>query len=202
MRGLLHEVSFFVSLVAGPLLVAISNTGFRLGSAIYSFSMSALFGASALYHRPDWGPKVRMWLRRLDRSAILLLIAGTFTPIAIAFPHTGWIRAMFVMVWGGAALGIAFQFVALRLPKPVVVIPYLVLGWMGVFLLPPAFRHGGGAVGGLLIAGGLLYTVGAIIYARRAPNPKPGIFGYHEVFHALVVLAVVCHYSAIAMVVA
>lgn len=199
MRGLLHEISFFASLVTGPLLIAISNAGYRLGSAIYSFSVSTLFGVSALYHRPDWKPTIRRWLRRVDRSAILLLIAGTYTPMALAFPDIGWMRALFVIVWAGAALGIAFQFIPLNLPKPIVVIPYLLLGWMGVSLLPPAFRYVGPAAAVLLIAGGILYTLGAIAYARRSPNPKPGVFGYHEVFHALVVLAVVCHYSAIAV---
>lgn len=202
MRGLLHEISFFLSLIAGPALVALSKSGYRLGSAVYSFSMSALFGISALYHRPNWKPNIRRWLRRVDRSAILLLIAGTYTPIAFALPDNALIRTMFVIVWAGAALGIIFQFVALNLPKPIVVIPYLLLGWMGIGLLPPAWRHLGLGVAGLLIGGGVLYTVGAIVYARRSPNPKPGMFGYHEVFHALVVLAVACHYSAIAMVVA
>ena len=202
MRGLLHQIAFFVSLVTGPLLIAISDAGHRLGSAIYSFTVSALFGVSALYHRPNWRPQVRRWLRRLDRSVILLLIAGTYTPMALAFPNVGWVRALFVIVWVGAFLGMVFQFIPLSLPKPVVVIPYLVLGWLGVSLLPPAFRYVGSAAAGLLIAGGILYTVGAIAYARRAPNPKPGVFGYHEVFHLFVVLAVACHYFAIVIAVA
>ncbi|MEO7804235.1 MAG: hemolysin III family protein [Actinomycetota bacterium] len=199
MRGLLHEVAFFVSLVTGPVLVFASHSGNRLGTAMYSFTVTNLFGVSALYHRPQWKPKIRRWMRRLDHSSILFLIAGTFTPIAFVLREITWVWVAFWIVWGLALAGVAVQFLPLKVPKPVAVIPYLVLGWAGVSLLPPALTYIGVTAGILLIVGGVLYTVGAIAYARRSPNPKPEVFGYHEVFHAFVILAVMCHYSAIAL---
>jgi hemolysin III len=198
LRGVLHQVSFFVSLVTGPLLVALSQAGTRGATAIYSASVSLLFGISALYHRPNWGPAVRKWLGKLDHTAIFVLIAGTFTPFAIVIGTT-WAWTMLVVVWCGALLGVCLQLLPLSMPKPVVVIPYLALGWMGISLIPPAFTTLGPGPPLLLAAGGALYTLGAIAYAKRAPNPRPGVFGYHEVFHALVVVAAYLHYAAVAV---
>lgn len=199
MRGMLHEVAFFVSLATGPVLVFFSNSGNRLGTVMYTLTVSNLFGISALYHRPNWKPKIRRWLKRLDHSSILLLIAGTFTPIAFTLREITWVWVAFWIVWGITLAGIAFQIIPHNMPKRIVVIPYLAMGWAGISLLPPALDHIGIAAGVLLICGGVLYTLGAIAYARRSPNPKPEIFGYHEVFHAFVVVAVMCHYSAVAL---
>ncbi len=200
LRGVIHEVSFFVSLVTGPILVALAQAGSRLATAVYSVTLSALFGVSALYHRPMWRPNIRKWLRKVDHTMILFLVAGTFTPVAIVV-GTPLSRSLLVVVWCGALLGACLQFLPLSVPKPVAVIPYLALGWFGLSLLPIAWRELGAPAPILLIIGGVLYSLGAVAYARRSPNPRPGVFGYHEVFHAFVTAAAAIHYTAIALVV-
>lgn len=200
LRGVLHEVAFFVSLATGPVLVIITNAGTRLASGVYSVAMSALFGISALYHRGKWRPAVRRWLRRVDHSMILVFIAATFTPIAVAL-DSGWSRIVLVMAWSGAAVGVGFRLLP-RVSAKLAVIPYLVLGWFSLTLLPASFQQKGVGIPVLLLVGGALYTVGAITYARRSPDPSPRVFGYHEVFHALVVAGVFVHYGAVAWAVA
>lgn len=197
LRGVLHEIAFFVSLVTGPVLVLIARAGNHLAAAIYSLAMTALFGFSALYHRPTWRPAVRRWLGRVDHTMIVVFTAATFTPIAIA-TGTPWARTVLLISWGGALLAICLQFLPLNMPKPVAVIPYLALGWLGATLFPQSWSRIGVAPLLLLLLGGALYTVGAVIYARRSPDPKPAVFGYHEVFHALVVAAAYLHYGAVA----
>lgn len=201
LRGVLHEVAFFVSLITGPVLLVIANAGTRLASGLYSLAMTALFGISALYHRGDWRPAVRRWLRRVDHSMILVFIAATFTPIAVAL-GTGWARIVLLIVWSGAAIGVCFRLLPISLPKPVAVIPYLLLGWFSLTLLPESLQRAGVAMPVLLLVGGALFTFGAVTYARRRPDPSPRVFGYHEVFHALVILGVYVHYGAVAMTVA
>jgi hemolysin III len=201
LRGVIHQITFFVTVVLGPVLVAISSAGARLGVAIYSVSLSALFGVSALYHRINWTPRVRMWMRKLDHSMIFLLIAGTFTPFGLAVSRFDWVKVVLLIVWGGALLGIALHLLPFSGSKALVVIPYLALGWLGVSLLPVAWRELGAPAPTLLIIGGVLYSLGAAAYARRSPNPRPGVFGYHEVFHAFVTAAAALHYTAIALVV-
>jgi hemolysin III len=172
-----------------------------VSAAIYSVAMTGLFGFSALYHRPTWRPAIRKWLGRLDHSMIVVFTAATFTPIALA-TGTPWARTVLLISWGGALVAVCLQFLPFNLPKPVAVIPYLALGWLGVMLFPESWSHLGVAPPVLLLTGGLLYTVGAIIYARRSPDPKPAVFGYHEIFHALVVAAAYFHYGAVASAVA
>ena len=201
LRGVLHEIAFFVSLVTGPLLVLIARAGNHLAAAIYSIAMSALFGFSALYHRPNWGPRVRRWLGRIDHTMIMVFTAATFTPIALAL-DSGWSRTVLAIAWSAAVLGMLLWLLPLNMPKSVAVVPYLALGWLGVSLFPASFTQIGVAPPLLLLLGGLLYTVGAIAYARRSPNPRPAVFGYHEVFHAFVVAAAFVHYGAIALTVA
>ena len=200
LRGVLHEIAFYVSLVTGPILVAVARAGSIAATAIYSVAMSALFGISALYHRPTWRPAVQRWLGRLDHSMILIFTAATFTPIALAL-ESDWSRIALVVVWCGALLATIVGLLPLDLPKQFAVIPYLVLGWFGISLFPASFSELGIAPPGLLLLGGLLYTMGALAYARRKPNPSPS-FGYHEVFHAFVVLAAYVHYGAVAATVA
>jgi hemolysin III len=201
LRGVLHEIAFFVSLATGPALVVITNAGTRLASGVYSLAMSALFGISALYHRGNWRPPVRRWLRKLDHSMILVFIAATFTPIAVAL-GSGWARIVLVIVWVGALLGVCVRLLPISMPKPVAVIPYLVLGWFSLTLLPESLQRAGVGMPLLLLLGGSLFTAGAVTYARRRPDPSPRVFGYHEVFHALVVVAVYLHYGAVALTVA
>jgi hemolysin III len=201
LRGVLHEIAFFVSLVTGPVLVLIARGGSHLAAAVYSLSMSALFGFSALYHRPTWRPAVRRWLGRVDHTMIVIFTAATFTPIAVAI-GTPWSRTVLLVAWGGALVAICLQLIPVSFPKSVAVIPYLALGWLGVTLFPESWSHLGMASPLLLFLGGALYTVGAIIYARRSPDPRPAVFGYHEIFHALVVAAAYLHYGAVAVAVA
>lgn len=196
LRGVIHEISFFVSLATGPLLVILAQAGTRVSATVYSFAMSALFGVSALYHRPNWKPAIRKWMRKLDHTMILVLIAGTFTPIAILV-DTRLSRILLLVVWSAVLLGACLQLLPVSAPKPVSVIPYLTLGWLGLTLLPQTITRVGIAFPILLGAGGVLYTLGAIAYARRSPNPKPGVFGYHEVFHACVTAAAYCHWTGI-----
>lgn len=200
LRGVLHEIAFFASLATGPVLVAITQAGTRVASAVYSVAMSALFGISALYHRGNWRPAVRRWLRRLDHSMILVFIAATFTPIAVAL-GTGWSRIVLVIVWSGALVGVGFRLLPMVSPK-LAVIPYLVLGWFSLSLIPEGIHQKGVGIPVLLLLGGALFTVGAITYARRSPDPNPRVFGYHELFHALVVGGVFVHYGAVALTVA
>lgn len=197
LRGVFHLVAFFISLVTGPILVLIANTA-RIGAAIFSIGMSALFGVSALYHKPNWRPAVRKWLRKLDHSMIFVLIASTFTPFALVI-GTGWANLVLIVVWLSVLLGTLVSLLPISAPKPVVVIPYLALGWLGVTVLPEGFPMLGVGPMLLLAIGGALYTFGAVAYARRSPNPKPETFGYHEIFHVAVVLAAYAHYAAIAI---
>lgn len=197
LRGVLHEIAFYVSLITGPILVLVSRAGSHLVTAIYAVAMTGLFGVSALYHRPTWRPAVRRWLARVDHTMIIVFTAATLTPIAVRI-GTPWARTVLVIAWGGAAFAVLLQLLPIRVPKPVAVIPYLALGWLGVTLFPASWTHVGAAAPVLLLAGGTLYTVGAVIYARRSPDPKPAVFGYHEIFHALVVGAAYLHYGAVA----
>jgi hemolysin III len=139
-----------------------------------------------------------MWMRRLDHSMIFVLIAGTYTPFALLVLHGGLARAILIVVWAGAALGTLLNLVWVRAPKPVTAAVYLALGWVAVAAMPQMARAIGAVGVGLVILGGVLYTAGAVIYAIRKPNPVPGVFGYHEVFHALVVAAAAAHFAAVA----
>ena len=200
-RGVSHELAFYASLLTGPLLVMAARPAARPGTAVYAFTMTALFGVSAVYHRHMWRPKVRRRLGRLDSTMILTFTAGTFTPIALAL-GSSWARTTLVIVWASAGIGALSSFFPLALPKGVVVIPYLALGWLGISLAPEAFHELGPLVPILIALGGAAYTLGAVTYARRSPDPWPERFGYHEIFHACVVLAAYLHYAAIAVTVA
>jgi hemolysin III len=197
LRGVLHEIAFFVSLITGPVLVATSPADYRVGVSVYSISLSSMFGASALYHRPMWRPDVRKWLRKLDHAMIFVFIAGTFTPIAIALDNDTWARNALLIIWIAAAAGVALQFLPFNIPKPIGTLLYLILGWMGPTLMPAIYDQMGWAPLFFLVMGGILYTVGAVMYAKGAPNIKQDVFGYHELFHALVIGAAICQYIAI-----
>jgi hemolysin III len=197
-RGVTHKYAFFASLITGAVLLLVAPTR-KAGAAaaIYAASVSALFGTSALYHRITWKPPARRWMRRLDHSMIFVLIAGTYTPFALLVLHGTLATVVLAMVWGGALLGIVLKLVWIDAPKWLIATVYLSLGWVGVVTIPQlASRAGAGAVS-LLVLGGLLYTVGAVIYALRRPDPSPKIFGYHEIFHLLVIAAAATHYAAV-----
>jgi len=165
---------------------------------IYAVSISLLFGVSALFHRHTWGPVGRRRMRRADHSTIFIAIAGSYTAVA-GIALTGWSRtALLCIVWGGALVGITLRQVWLDAPKWVIALPYVVVGWAAVAVLPQLVRALGGAGFTLLLAGGLAYSAGAVVYALKKPNPVPGVFGYHEVFHACTIVGAVLHYVVIA----
>jgi hemolysin III len=199
LRGVSHQYAFFVSLGCGVgLILAASGGRARVAAAIYAGAVSALLGTSALYHRVTWRPAARRWMRRLDHSMIFVLIAGTYTPVALLALHDSLARTILIVVWAGALGGVVFKLLWIDAPKWVFAAVYLALGWVSVAILGelPAAIGWLGVAG--LAAGGLLYTAGAMVYASERPNPLPRVFGYHEVFHALVLAAVFLHYAVIA----
>jgi hemolysin III len=199
LRGVLHEAAFFVALVVGALLVAYADGGRRsAAAAIFAGSVVLMLGASALYHRVTWSPRARPWMRRLDHVGIYLLIAGTYTPVGMLTLVGATRDVVLAVVWSGAALAIALKLAWVRSPKWLSAATALALGWVGVAAMPQIAEHAGAAAVALLAAGGLAYTGGAIVYARGRPDPAPAIFGYHELFHALTLVAVACQYVAIA----
>jgi hemolysin III len=199
LRGVSHQYAFLAFLACGVALILTARGGrATAAAAVYASAVCALFGTSALYHRITWRPRARRWMRRADHAMIFVLIAGTYTPVAL-IALTGVIsRAVLWVVWCGAAAGMLFELLWIDAPKWLSAVVYLALGWVSVTVfgeLPPAIGWLG--VAGLAL-GGLLYSAGAVIYARGRPNPLPGVFGYHEVFHALVIAAAALHYSVIA----
>jgi hemolysin III len=200
LRGVSHQWAFFVSLITGAALVIAAPSGrATVAAAVYSVSVAALFGTSALYHRITWASQAaRRWMRRLDHSMIFLLIAGTYTPFALLALHGTLATVIFALVWGGAAAGILLKLVWIDAPKPLVAAVYVILGWVAVAAFPDLIdRIGVGGVA-MVAAGGILYTLGAVVYATRRPDPVPTVFGYHEVFHALVIAAAALQYAVVA----
>ena len=200
LRGVSHQWAFFVSLVLGVALVLAAPSGrATLASAIYAVSVAALFGASALYHRITWASAAaRRWMRRLDHSMIFLLIAGTYTPFALLALEGALATMILVVVWAGAAAGIVLKLAWIDAPKPVVALTYVLLGWVAVAAFPQLIEELGITGTAMVAAGGLLYSLGALVYALRRPDPVPAVFGYHEVFHALVIPAAGAHFAVIA----
>ena len=200
LRGVLHQWAFFVSLVAGAVLVVVAPAGrATLATAIYALTVAGLFGVSAIYHRVNWAsPAARRWMRRLDHSMIFLLIAGTYTPFALLVLDGTLATAILIAVWGGALAGIVLNLVWIDAPKWLTAIVYVALGWVAVAAFPALFKDLGVTPTILVAVGGLLYTVGAVVYASRRPDPAPAVFGYHEIFHALVIAAAAVQFSVVA----
>ena len=196
---MLHEIAFWLAVVAGPLLFAAADgPRERLGSAVFAASVVACFGASALYHRVKWPPQIRVWMRRIDHAGVYLMIAGTYTPVSLLALHGKWRSVVLAVVWTGAAAAIVLKFAWITAPKWLAAGLGIALGWVAVVALPELVRSLDAAAVVLLVAGGLAYTAGAIVYARGRPDPVPSVFGYHELFHALTIVGVACQYSAIA----
>lgn len=199
LRGVLHEWGFFVSLGVGLALALEANgSRGRVSAIVFAASVSGMLGASALYHRVTWSPSRRLWLRRLDHAMIYILIAGTYTPVGLIVMSGSWRVPILAIVWSGAVAALLLKFVWVAAPKWLAAVLGIGLGWVGVVAFPQLLDKAGLGGALLLLAGGLLYTVGALVYALRRPDPAPATFGYHELFHALVVAAVVCQYCAIA----
>jgi hemolysin III len=199
LRGVFHQYAFYVAVVAGVILVSLSDSARELVATwIYAAALAAMFGVSALYHRVDWrSPRMRTWMRRLDHSTILLLIAGTYTPFALLAFDGVVADAVLVTVWAGAAAGLVLNLAWIDAPKWLVAVVFGALGWVGVIAFPQMIELGL-APATLIVAGGALYTLGAVTYALRRPNPAPATFGYHEIFHLLVIGAAATHFVAIA----
>lgn len=198
LRGVSHELAAGVALAAWIALAVLAPSQRALAAAnVYGASLFALFAVSALYHRPTWPQRARLWLRRLDHSAIFLLVAGTYTPFCLVLggARGDWLLAV---VWGGATLGILQSVLWVRAPKPLVAAVYVLLGWVILPVLPALVALLGPGAVALLAAGGLTYSLGAVVYAARRPDPFPRVFGYHEVFHALVVVAAGLHLAVTA----
>ena len=199
LRGVLHQVAFLCSLAAAPALIFSAEGGrSRLAAGVFATSVVTCFGASALYHRVTWSPRARLWMRRVDHAGVYLLIAGTYTPVSLLALSGNWRPAVLTVVWAGAAAAILLKFIWVSAPKWLAAAIGIALGWVAVVALPQLVARLDPAAVILLVVGGLAYTAGAIVYARRRPDPIPAVFGYHELFHALTIVAVVCQYVAIA----
>lgn len=198
LRGLFHEVGFYVALCVGPALVLTAEPGrARLAAIVFSTCVAACFGASALYHRPTWTPRIRARLARVDHAGIYLLIAGTYTPFGLTVMSTEWAVPVLSVVWSGAFAAILVKLFWARAPKWLSAAIGLALGWSGVAAFSELLALPVPALV-LLLSGGVLYTVGAIVYIRRSPDPVPHAFGYHELFHVLTLAAAGSQYASIA----
>jgi hemolysin III len=199
LRGVLHAVAFLVSCVIGALFVRYTPVGQKSAATVFAASVSVMLGTSALYHRVTWRPARRLWMRRADHAAVFLLIAGTYTPVALIGLHGAWRTTILAIVWAGAALAALTKLCWVGAPKWLSAAIGIALGWIAVVALPQLARNEGLVPLFLLGAGGIAYTAGAVVYAIRRPNPSPAVFGYHELFHALTIVALSCQYVAIAV---
>lgn len=199
LRGVSHQWAAVAAVVAGAALVWTAPSGRATAVAVvYAVSLVGLFGVSAIYHRITWRPNVRRWMRRLDHSMIYVFMAGSATPVALLVVGGTLGTILLCIAWGGALLGVALNLAWIDAPRMLKAMGYVALGWVGIIALPKIVSVLGLWPTVLFLLGGLFYTVGAIVYARRRPDPVPRIFGYHEVFHALVILAAAVHFVAVA----
>jgi hemolysin III len=198
LRGLLHLGAFVVALGVGVTLVLVAGRQDWPAFAVYGLGVAGLFGVSALYHRGRWQPVVRTRLQRLDHSMIFVLIAATYTPVCVHALDGRLGAALLAVVWGGALAGTVLELRSTPTPRGVLVGVSIALGWAALLAMPSVVAGLGWVATALLGLGGVLYTVGAVIYARRRPDPFPAVFGYHELFHALTIAGAALHYAVIA----
>ncbi len=199
LRGVFHLYAFFVALALGSVLVALAPSGSAtLAAAVFAAAVAVMFGASALHHRVTWRERGYRWSRRIDHAGIYALIAGTYTPFCILVLGGTWQIVVLSIAWGGAIAAILIKFVWVDAPKWLAAATAIGLGWIAIIIFPQLVDGVGWTAIALVLAGGLLYTVGGLVYAFRRPNPFPTVFGYHEVFHVLVVAAVALQYAVIA----
>ena len=200
LRGWLHAAVAPVTLAAGLVLVATSPPGpARIGSAVFALSALVLFSASAALHRGRWSEATMGWLRRLDHASIFLLIAGSYTPFALLLLDGTQQAVLLSVAWGGAALGATFRVLWTSAPRWLYTPVYIALGWAAIFFVGDFVERGGPTVVALIVAGGLLYTVGGVVYGLRRPDPFPTWFGFHEVFHMLTIVAFAAHYTGVSV---
>ena len=201
LRGWLHAVTFPLAAVAGLVLVTFAPTVTgRAAAAVFTLCAMLLFGVSALYHRGTWDVRGHAVLRRLDHSNIFLLIAGTYTPFALLLLDRRQATILLVTVWGGALLGVMFRVFWVGAPRWLYTPIYIALGWTAVFWLGDFRNSGGDATLVLLLAGGLFYSLGGVVYALKRPDPSPTWFGFHEIFHACTIAGFACHYIGISLI--
>jgi len=198
LRGVLHAAAFGVACVVGALFVGFTPASRVAPAAVFAVSVVVMLGTSALYHRVAWDRRARLWMRRADHAGIYLLIAGTYTPVGLLSLDGAWRTVVLAVVWSGAGAATLTKFCWVRAPKWLSAVIGIALGWVGVAALPELAKHVGIAPVVLLAAGGLAYTAGAVVYALRRPDPVPSVFGYHELFHALTLVALACQYVAVA----
>lgn len=200
LRGMLHLLALPITLMAGLLLVALGETvAIRLACAVFVLTACLLFGVSAVYHRGTWSPRRAIMLRRFDHANIFLIIAGTYTPIAVSMLGSRQALTLLAIAWGGALIGVCFRLFWTGAPRWIYVPAYLALGWVAIFYMPQLQAGGGWAVVWLLVVGGLAYTAGAVMYALKRPNPSPAWFGFHEIFHTGTLIGFGCHFAAVAV---
>ena len=200
LRGRLHRAAFWVSIPAGISVIVLARTeAARAAVIVYSLSLTGLYAASAAFHTIRWSPQVWAWMRRLDHSMIYLFIAGSYTPIALLVLRPPWSTTVLAVVWGGAAVGVALK-LFFRGFAALAQVLYMTLGWLAIFILPQLVATMSSPAIALLFGGGVLYTGGAIVFGLRRPNPNPLVFGFHEVWHALVISGSLCHYVLILMI--
>jgi hemolysin III len=199
LRGVSHQWACVVSVIAGAFLVwRAPSSRATIVAVIYAASMVGLFGVSAVYHRVVWNPGARRWMRRLDHSMIYVFMAGSATPVALLVVGGTLGTVLLCVAWGGALLGVAMNLAWIDAPRALKTAGYVALGWVGVIALPELASALGAVPTALFLLGGVFYTAGAIVYAKRRPDPVPAVFGYHEVFHALVVAAALVQFVAVA----
>jgi hemolysin III len=200
LRGVLHQWAFPASLAAGVGLVLEADSGrARIATLIYALSVASLFGTSALYHRVDWRTlAARRWMRRLDHTMIFVLIAGSYTPFALLVLHGTLGAVILVGLWSAALAGAVFKLLWIDAPGWLIAASYIATGWVAVVAMPDLVSRLGVVAVGALGLGGVLYSAGAVVYALKRPNPRPTLFGYHEVFHLLVLIAAAVQYAVVA----
>ncbi len=201
LRGWLHAVMFPISVVGGIVLVSNAETvEAQVSVAIFAFTAALLFGTSALFHRGSWSPRVKGVLRRMDHSNIYLIIAGTYTPFAVLALPPSEGRTLLLIVWIGALTGVVFRILWVGAPRWLYTTLYVVIGWVAIFFLPDLVTGAGVTAVVLIAMGGVFYTIGAVVYGLKRPNPFPDWFGFHELFHTLTIAAFTVHYAAVSIV--
>ena len=199
LRGVAHLVAFVAAAPLGLFLVAHARgVPAHVGAATFAASATVMLGVSSLFHRRAWSPKHKRWIGHLDHAMIYALIAGTYTPFALLVLDASWRLPILAVVWGGAFAATAAKLLRPDAPRSVAAATCVTLGWVSVLMLPQIVGRIGLGATALLGAGGIAYTAGAVVYARRRPDPFPSVFGYHEVFHALTIVALACQYATIA----
>lgn len=197
-RGVSHEIAAFGSPVLGLVLVAVAHTAsVRWAVLVYTVGLTAMYTTSACYHRGHWSAVTRLRLRRLDHSMIMVAIAATYTPVAVAALDVRSARFLLAVVWSLAVVGIIAQVLWLHAPRWLLAALYLALGWTALAFSPTLWRELGVISFSLLVLGGIVYSLGAVVYSTRRPDPSPAVFGFHEIFHALVIAAGLLFYATI-----